>query len=72
MQTKKSKGKGEPGKNLSCEMRHEKTVDEQMNSPTLYGYSFCCKSFMDDRMGLGNTTLHYLEVHQAMVSIFRV
>ena len=32
-------------------------------------YSFSCESFMADRMGLHGTTLHYLAVHQAMVSV---
>ena len=41
-----------------------------MNSPTFYGYSFCCESFMADRTGIGSTTLHYLAVRQAMVSVF--
>ena len=43
-----------------------------MNLPTLYGqniYLFRCESFMADGMGLGSTTLHYLAVRQAMVSV---
>jgi len=34
-------------------------------------YFFSCKSFMADRTGLDSTTLHYLAVRQAMVSINR-
>ena len=35
-------------------------------------YSFRCESFMADRTGLGSTTLHYLAVQQAIVSVFSV
>ena len=31
--------------------------------------SFCCESFMADRTGLDSTTLHYLAVRQALISI---
>ena len=40
-----------------------------MNSPTLYLFS--CESFMADKMGLCSTTLHYLAIWQAMVSLLR-
>ena len=44
-----------------------------MNLPTLHGQNILvqCDSFMADRMGLDGTTLHYLPVQQAMVSVHR-
>ena len=34
-------------------------------------YWFGCESFKADRMGQGDTLLHYLAVQQAMVSVHR-
>ena len=34
-------------------------------------YSFGCENLMTNRLGLGSTTLHYLAIRQAMVSVHR-
>ena len=44
----------------------------RMNLPTLHGQNILvqCECFMDNRMGLDGTTLHYLPIQQAMVSVW--
>ena len=34
-------------------------------------YSFGCENLMTNRLGLGSTTVHYLAIRQAMVSVHR-
>ena len=69
------KERGEPGKiyHVRNVIGRENLIKSGLTNELAHALwtEYHCESFMADRTGLGGTTLHYLAIRQAMVSVFR-